>query len=39
MPVGEISKADAEERLKAANESDDDAERRIAEAMVAAASS
>jgi F-type H+-transporting ATPase subunit epsilon len=39
MPVGEISKTDAEERLKAANESDDDAERRIAEAMVAAASS
>jgi F-type H+-transporting ATPase subunit epsilon len=36
MPVGEIDKAAAEERLKAANENDNDAERRIAEAMVAA---
>lgn len=37
-PVGDIDKAAAEERLRAAAEGEDDDERRIAEAMVAAAS-
>jgi F-type H+-transporting ATPase subunit epsilon len=36
VPVGEIDKAAADERLKAANDGDNDEERRIAEAMVAA---
>ena len=37
-PVSKIDKAAAEERLKSANEGENDAERRIAEAMAAAAS-
>ncbi len=39
MAVGDIDKAEAEARLKSAAEGDDDDERRIAEAMVAAVSS
>ncbi|MEC9470546.1 MAG: ATP synthase F1 subunit epsilon [Pseudomonadota bacterium] len=37
-PVSNIDRAAAEERLKSANEGENDAERRIAEAMAAAAS-
>ena len=36
-PVGNIDRAAAEERLKSANEGENDAERRIAEAMADAA--
>ena len=39
MPIGEIDRAAAEARLKSAEEGEDEGERRIAEAMVAAASS
>ena len=38
-PVAELDKAAAEARLQAASEGEDEDERRIAEAMVAAASS
>jgi F-type H+-transporting ATPase subunit epsilon len=39
MAVADIDKAKAEARLKSASEGDDEGERRIAEAMVAAVSS